>query len=86
MYLLVVYDTDRRNCATLHKLLKRYLNWNQRSVFEGTVTEAQYREIKAEIDRTRAENSHVVFYRMENEKLLRREELGEGQGNTSNIL
>ncbi len=86
MYLLIVYDTDRKNCAKLHKYLKRYLNWNQRSVFEGTVTEAQYRKIKNTIDHIRADNSHVVFYSMENDKLLNREELGQGEGNTSNIL
>jgi CRISPR-associated protein Cas2 len=86
MYLLIVYDTDRKNCAKLHKYLKCYLHWNQRSVFEGTVTEAQYRKIKDTIDQIRASNSHVVFYAMENEKLLRREELGMGEGNVSNIL
>jgi len=84
--LLIVYDTERKNCAKLHKFLKGYLNWNQRSVFEGTVTEAQYQRIKQTIDEIRAEDSHVVFYSMENEKLLHREELGEGTGNVSNIL
>ena len=86
MFLLIVYDTDRKNCADLHKYLKTYLHWNQRSVFEGTVTEAQYYKIKDRIDEIRAPNSHVVFYSMENDKLLRREELGSGEGNTSNIL
>ncbi len=86
MYILIVYDTERHNCAKLHKLLKRFLNWNQRSVFEGSVTEAQYERIKKMVDDVRANDSHVVFYSMENEKLLRREELGEGAGNVSNIL
>jgi len=86
MYVIIVYDTDRRNCAKLHKYLKRYLHWNQRSVFEGNVTEAQYRRIRQTVDDLRAENSHVVFYCLENDKLLRREELGEGGGNLSNVL
>lgn len=86
MFLIIVYDTDQKNCAILHKYLKGYLNWNQRSVFEGTVTEAQYQKIKDKIEEIRADKSHVVLYSLENDKLLTREELGQGEGNTSNIL
>ncbi len=86
MHLLIVYDTESDNCPRMHKFLKKYLHWNQRSVFEGTVTEAQYRKIKETLNEIRAEDSHVVFYTVENEKLLRREELGTGTGNISNIL
>lgn len=86
MHVLIVYDTEKENCATLHKFLKGFLHWNQRSVFEGSVTEAQYREIKQTLNRIRAKDSHVVLYTVENEKLLNREELGEGTGNVSNIL
>ena len=86
MYVIVVYDTEARNCAHLHKYLKIYLQWNQNSVFEGTVTKAQYTKIKDILERKRAKNSHIVLYAMENEKLLTREELGDGQGNISNII
>ena len=86
MFVIIVYDTESKNCVKLHKQLKKYLHWNQNSVFEGIVTKAQYIEIKHILDERRAETSHITFYSMENEKLLKREELGEGQGNTSNIL
>jgi len=86
MYLLVVYDTDKKNCAKLHKALKRYLNWNQNSVFEGIVTEAQYVEIRNLLDDKRVPESHITLYRIESEKILEREELGESRGNVSNIL
>lgn len=86
MYLLLVYDTDKKNCAKLHKALKRYLHWNQRSVFEGQVTPAQLSEIKHTINRIRHPNSHIVFYQIENEKMLKKEEIGAGEGNTDNII
>ena len=86
MYVLIVYDTEKENCAKLHKFLKAYLHWNQRSVFEGPVTEAQYRKIKDTLDDIRAADSHVVLYTVENEKLLRREELGAGDGNVTNVI
>lgn len=86
MYVIIVYDTEHDNCVKLHKLLKKHLFWNQNSVFEGTVTAAQYAKIKHLLNEVRAKDSHITFYIMESEKLLRREELGEEKGNTSNIL
>lgn len=86
MFVIIVYDTERKNCARLHKLLKKYLFWNQRSVFEGTVTEAQYLEIKHLLEKQRAKNSHIVLYALENDKFLLKEEMGSGAGNTTNVL
>ncbi len=86
MYLIIVYDTEHDNCVKLHKLLKKHLFWNQNSVFEGSVTQAQFAKIKKLLNDIRAEDSHITFYSVESEKLLHREELGEPRGNTSNIL
>jgi len=86
MFVIIVYDTESRNCVKLHKSLKPYLNWNQNSVFEGALTEAQYLKVKHILDGQRAADSHITMYSMENDKLLRREELGKPRGNTSNIL
>ena len=86
MFVIVVYDTEKTNCAKMHKFLKKYLNWNQRSVFEGTVTEAQFEKIKVSLEKIRVPESHIVLYCLENDKFLEKIELGEGEGNTSNIL
>ncbi len=86
MYLIIVYDTDRKNCAKLHKSLKKHLMWNQRSVFEGNVTEAQYVEIKHLLKKVRHPSSYIVFFKVDNEKMLEKEELGTGEGHVSNIL
>lgn len=86
MFVIIVYDTEKRNCARLHKYLKKYLHWNQNSVFEGTVTKAQFIEIKSVLEKRRAAESHVIVYSMENEKLLTKEELGKPKGGTDNVL
>ncbi|MDD4818068.1 MAG: CRISPR-associated endonuclease Cas2 [Victivallaceae bacterium] len=86
MYVIIVYDTERTNCVKLHKLLKKHLFWNQNSVFEGAVTVAQFAKIKQLLEDVRAEKSHITIYSLDSEKFLRREELGESEGNTSNIL
>ena len=86
MFLLVVYDTERRNCIKLHKALKCYLNWNQNSVFEGTVTAAQYEKIVAILESRRVAESHITLYRVDSQSIVKRVEIGESTGNTSNIL
>ncbi len=86
MFVIIVYDTEKRNCARLHKYLKRYLHWNQNSVFEGTVTQAQFMEIKKVLDERRAKDSHVIVYSMENDKLITKEELGVPKGGADNVL
>ena len=86
MYMLIVYDTEKHNCVKLHKLLKRYLNWNQNSVFEGIVTEAQYFIIRQLLEEKRSPESFITIYSLESDKILKREELGGCKGNVSNIL
>jgi CRISPR-associated protein Cas2 len=86
MYVIIVYDTEAKNCAKMHKFLKKYLHWNQRSVFEGTVTASQYLKIETSLDKLRAPCSHIVLYSLENDKLLTRKELGKGDGNVDNII
>ncbi len=86
MYLIIVYDTEHENCIKLHKLLKKYLFWNQNSVFEGNVTQAQFIKIKKLLNDLRSENSHITLYSVESERLLHREELGHAKGCVSNIL
>lgn len=86
MFLIIVYDTEKKNCVKLHKLLKKYLHWNQNSVFEGVVTDAQYFAVKKLLDENRVPESFITLYSLESDSLLKREELGSGRGNTSNII
>lgn len=86
MFLIIVYDTEKKNCVRLHKQLKKYLFWNQNSVFEGSVTQAQYVKIKHILEKTMVEDSHIIIYSMENDKLLTKEELGQPKGCIGNII
>ena len=70
----------------LHSYLKKYLHWNQNSVFEGTVTKAQLMEIKKVLEKRRAKDSHIIVYSMENDKLITREEMGDAKGGVDNVL
>ena len=84
--MLVIGNSQSKNCSKLHKTLKRFLNWNQNSVFEGELTEAQLFDIKKLLQKKRAASSSVILYELKDGKNLKKTVLGQQKGNTSNIL
>jgi len=87
MYVLIVYDISVERVVKVHKLLKRYLNWRQNSVFEGELTEAQIEVVKQNLNNIiNEETDSVLLYIARDEKWLKREELGNQPGTTANFL
>jgi CRISPR-associated protein Cas2 len=86
VYAIIVYDTPSKNCSRLYKTLKRFLNWNQNSVFEGEVTEAQLFDIKKLLQEKRAEGSSIIVYELKEPKNLKRTIIGDPKGNRSNVI
>ena len=46
MYVIAMYDVGEKRVGKMLKLLRRYLNWIQNSVFEGEITEVKLLELK----------------------------------------
>ncbi len=87
MYVLIVYDISVERVTKVHKLLKRYLNWRQNSVFEGELTEAQIDAVKQNLHNIINEvTDSVLVYIARDEKWLKREEFGNQRGTTANFL
>ena len=87
MYVLVVYDIGVKRVVKVHKLLKRYLNWRQNSVFEGEATEAQIEKMKQELHNViNIKTDSILIYTARDEKWLKREEIGNQRGSTDNLL
>jgi CRISPR-associated protein Cas2 len=86
MYAIVVYDTQSKNCSKLYKTLKRFLNWNQNSAFEGELTEAQLFDIKKLLQKKRAAGFSIILYELKDGKNLKKTILGKQKGNSSNIF
>ena len=63
MYLVIVYDVNINRVSKVNKFLKTYLHWQQNSVFEGSVTKAQYNEIMLSLEDIvdRDEDSIIVY-------------------------
>lgn len=44
MFVIISYDVGEKRVNKVHKVLKRYLQWTQNSVFEGQLTEGKLKQ------------------------------------------
>jgi len=49
MYMLMTYDVNAKRTEKFKKLLRRYLNHDQNSVFSGDITDAQAIRLRSEL-------------------------------------
>lgn len=86
MYLIVTYDINEERVNKVRKILRRYLNWVQNSVFEGEITEAKLEKCKMElgfvIDK---DEDSIYFYLIENKNNINKSTLGIDKNITDNI-
>lgn len=77
MYVIAVYDIGEKRVVKMLKLMRCYLRWQQRSVFEGELTEGQIEEL---MERCRKimneEEDSVIIYQLETDKYLERRTIG----------
>lgn len=76
MYVILVYDVDKRRVAKMLKLCRRYLNWIQNSVFEGEITDVKLKGLKIEANGIMAESDSMIIFKSRNERWLEKEVIG----------
>ncbi|HRR07841.1 MAG TPA: CRISPR-associated endonuclease Cas2 [Rhodothermales bacterium] len=77
MFVIAVYDVEAKRCAKMLKLFRQYMVWVQNSVFEGELTESQYKTLQQRASKVMNPlTDSVVFYQLGHEKYVRREALG----------
>jgi len=87
MYFIFVYDVGEKRVQKVHKLLKRYLNWVQNSVFEGELTEGQFEALNMEIKKLlKTEEDSVIIYKLGSLKYTERLIVGVEKNPTDNLL
>ncbi len=63
MYVIVVYDIGVERVSRVCKKLRRRLTWVQNSVFEGEVSEAEFKRIQADLSEViEPSRDSVLFY------------------------
>jgi len=77
MFVILVYDINVKRVQKMLKLSRKYLVHIQNSVFEGELTDKQYKEMKKEIKNLiNKEYDSVIIYKLKAKYYTRKEELG----------
>jgi len=72
MYYILAYDiaSDKRLVKAL-KICRKYLNWVQNSVFEGELSESQYKALIAELKRVlKLNEDSIITYCMNDRRYM----------------
>ncbi len=77
MFVILTYDVNAKRDSKVMKACRRYLTHEQKSVFEGVITEAKLRKLKEELKKLvdPAEDS-ICIYEFESLKYASKEKLG----------
>ena len=87
MYIILVYDCGEKRVAKMLKLCRKYLNWIQKSVFEGEISEVRLKEFLSLAKKfmDQSEDSIIIF-KGPNHNSLEKEIVGKEQCNIDNFL
>jgi CRISPR-associated protein Cas2 len=87
VFVVLVYDTAAERNPVVLRTCRKYLNWTQRSVFEGELSAAQYRMLLAAL-RSCLDLSYdsIRIYRTRSPHPVETEWLGREMGNQDAIL
>lgn len=87
MYYILVYDVNVDRVQKMLKLVRKYLNHVQNSVFEGELTDAQLAELKDSArDLMDEEEDSIIIYRVGSKRWSSREVLGVEKHDIDNFV
>ena len=87
VYVVVVYDINVERVDKVRRFLKQYLDWMQNSVLEGELTLGKLKEVRMGLKKIMNESEDsVIIYTVRDEKLLKREFIGEPKVEPTNIM
>ena len=77
MYVILTYDVNKKRVSKTRKICKKYLKHIQKSVFEGTITEAMLKRLKGELQKViDSDEDQIAIYEFESLKYTHKEVIG----------
>jgi len=77
MFVIIVYDMGVERVTKICQYLRRSMDWVQNSVFEGELTDAEYKRIQHDVkELMKADVDSVRFYRFRTKDQVKIETLG----------
>jgi len=87
MYLILVYDVSQERVGKVCKTLRRRLTWVQNSVFEGEVSEANFKQIQVDLAKLiDGSCDSVLFYCIQNPHGWKKRVMGQEKMTTNTFL
>ena len=85
--MIIVYDMGVERVTKLCQYLRRSMDWVQNSVFEGELTDAEYKRIQHDVkELMEADVDSVRFYRFRTKDQVKIETLGVEKAETGCIV
>lgn len=77
IFLILVYDFNEKRVAKALKKCRKYLTWVQNSVFEGEISQANYKKLIKELTTImNKEEDSLIIYNFETINYFKRESFG----------
>lgn len=77
MYVIIVYDVNVEKVSKVCQFLRTYLNWVQNSVFEGELTESEFKTIELKLKEiVDLDRDSIIIYVIQHEKLITKKYIG----------
>ena len=77
MFVILTYDIKAKRVSKIMKICRKYLTHIQKSVFEGSITEAKLEKLKKEIfSRITPGEDSVIIYEFESVKYSHKDRIG----------
>lgn len=80
MFVILTYDVAAKRTARLLRVCRRYLHHEQKSVFEGVLTEAKLKKLKEELKKQIVfKEDSINIYEFESLRYTSKEQIGRNQ-------
>lgn len=87
IFAIVVYDIGEKRVGRILKICRKYLHWVQNSVFEGEISDANFKKLKhelaAKIDK---DEDSIILYTFRTTKYTDRQIMGIEKNPTDLII
>jgi CRISPR-associated protein Cas2 len=82
MFVVLAYDVNQKRVGKVMKICRKYLVHVQKSVFEGSITEAKLEHLKNELQgMIDFDEDSICIYRIANANNLAKEQIGVSEDN-----
>ncbi len=77
MYVILVYDIKEERVVKILKICRQYLNRIQNSVFEGEISDSNFKELKMKLNKIiKKEFDSILIFKFRTDSMFKKEVLG----------